>query len=102
MDDGYATRYNGLGLGVTGWHPVSDNWIFFGSLGFVGLNIENGSQSIGDGNGGTLVLGFLFRATEHSQFTIGLKSQQHNYKFDEGSEQKHTLGGLVFGYSYTL
>ena len=101
-DDGYANRYNGLGLGVTGWHPVSEKWVFFGSLGFVGLDIENGSESIGDGEGGTLVLGFLYRATNHSQFTIGLKSQQQTYNFDEGSEQKHSIAGLVLGYSYTL
>ncbi|WP_455208036.1 hypothetical protein [Kaarinaea lacus] len=101
-DTGYAARYNGLGLGVTGWNPVSENWIFFGSLGFVGLNIETGGGNIGDGNGGTLVLGFLYKATNHSQFTIGLKSQQQTYKFDNGSEQKHGIGSLVLGYSYTL
>lgn len=101
-DDGYSTRYSGLGLGVTGWHPVSQKWVFFGSLGFVGLEIETGGENIGDGDGGTLVLGFLYQATNHSQFTIGLKSQQQNYTFDEGSEQKHSLVGLVLGYSYTL
>ena len=99
---GYSARYNGLGLGVTGWYPVSQNWVFFGSLGFVGLNIETGGDTIGDGDGGTLVLGFLYNATKHSQLTIGLKSQQQTYNFDNGTEQKHGIGSLVFGYSYTL
>ncbi|WP_455199649.1 hypothetical protein [Kaarinaea lacus] len=101
-DDGYATRYNGLGLGITGWAPVSEKWVFYGSLGFVGLSIENSNGSIGDGDSGTLNLGFSYRATNHSQLTIGLKSQQHTYNFDEGSEQKHSLVGLLLGYSYTL
>jgi len=101
-DTGYSARYNGLGLGVTGWHPVSQNWVFFGSLGFAGLDIETGGDNIGDGDVGTLVLGFLYKATNHSQLTIGLKSQQQTYKFDNGSEQEHGIVGLVLGYSYTL
>jgi hypothetical protein len=98
----YATRYAGLGFGMTGYTPLNKDWLFFGSIGFVGLNIKSGGTDIGDGRGSALVLGFLYRITDNNNFTISLKSQHNEYDFDQGSEQEHDIGGLVFGFSHTL
>jgi len=101
-DDNYAVTYKGMGFGVSGYHPINADWVFFGSLGFVGFNIETDNKSIGDGKGSALVAGALYKLSNHTNFTISLKSQHNEYNYDQGSEQDHDIGGLVFGFTYAI
>lgn len=102
QDANYSTRYGGLGFGVSGYTPINKDWLFFGSLGAVNLNIKTGGTDIGDGRGSALALGFLYRITPKNNFTISIKSQHNEYSFDQGVEQVHDIGGLVFGFSHTI
>ena len=101
-NDGYAVRYNGMGFGVSGYQPINADWVMFGSIGFVNLDIRADSKSIGDGKGSALVIGALYRINQQVNFTVSLKSQHNEYDFDEGSEQEHDIGGLVLGFSYSI
>ena len=98
----YSVGYKGMGFGVSGFNPINEQWILFGSLGFIKLDLETDSNSIGDGKGSALVIGALYRFTDQIHFSIGLKSQHNELDFDNGSEQENDIGGLVLGISYTL
>jgi len=100
--DNYSLRYEGLGFGVSGFNPINDDWTFFGSLGFINLNIRADGDAIGDGKGSALVVGMQYKISDGNNFTISLKSQHNEYEFDQGSKQDHQIGSLVFGYSHTL
>lgn len=102
QDRSYANTAKGMGIGVSGFNPINDQWILFGSLGFIKLDVESDDKSIGDGKGSALVIGFLYRLNEQVNFSIGLKSQHNELDFDSGSEQENDIGGLVLGISYTL
>lgn len=101
-DDPYSLRYKGAGFGVNGYHPINQDWLFIGSIGFMSLDIKANGESIGDGSGGSLSVGALYRVNPQASFTIRLKSQHNEFDFDEGSKQEHDIGGLVFGFSYSL
>jgi len=100
--DSYSLKYNGLGFGVSGYNPITSDWTFFGSLGFVSMNIIADGSSIGDGKGSALVLGLQYSLTTKDSISISLKSQHNEYSFDEGSKQDHQIGGFVIGYSHSL
>jgi len=97
----YSAKYSGLGIGVTGFNPINDHWILFGSLGFVKLNIESSGDKIGDGQGSAFEIGGLYNINETINITISLKTQHNVYEFDDQSEQEHDIGGLVFGMNFT-
>ena len=101
-DDPYTLRYKGAGFGVNGYHPINQNWLLIGSIGFMSLNIKADSESIGDGSGGSLSIGALYRINPRANFSIRLKSQHNEFEFDQGSKQEHDIGGLVLGFSYGL
>jgi len=100
--DGYSLKYNGLGFGVSGYNPISSDWTFFGSLGFMKLNINADGSSIGDGTGSALVVGLQYSLSTNDSISISLKSQHNEYNFDEGSKQDHQIGGIVIGYSHSI
>jgi hypothetical protein len=101
-DLGYSEKVTGLGLGISGFALLPNNWIFYASFGIVPLTIETGSDTIGDGNGASLELGTSYTINNHHHVSVGVKSQSQTYNFDNGHKQKHQLGGLVLGYNYTF
>lgn len=100
--DGYKVEYSGLGLGVSGYHPVSDSWSFFGSFGLVPMTIKVDGEEIGNATRSALNVGFLYRFATRANFTIGLQSQTQTNDYDDGTEQTQHLGALVFGVTGTL
>lgn len=101
-DDPYSLRYKGAGFGVNGYHPINKDWLFIGSIGVMSLDIKANGESIGDGTGGSLSVGALYRINPQASLTIRLKSQHNEFEFDQGSKQEHDIGGLVLGFSYSL
>lgn len=104
----YATEFGGLGLGVSGYLPLDDKWMLFGSFGVVPSGTikqtqgEGDTGEIGSGNSGALELGAIYQFNRHNRLNFGLKTQWQNYQFDDpdSSEQKHLVGGLFLGYNY--
>jgi hypothetical protein len=105
--ENYANQFIGVGLGVSGFIPLNDNWMLFGSFGFV----PNGTirqtkggdnDDIGNGNSGALEFGGIYNFNRNNRLNFGLKSQWQNYEFDDPdrSEQKHQVGSLFIGYNY--
>jgi hypothetical protein len=105
--ENYATQFIGLGLGVSGFIPLNDNWMLFGSFGLVPngtLRQTKGGDNddIGNGNAGALEFGGIYHFNRSNRLNFGLKSQWQNYEFDDParSEQKHQVGSLFVGYNY--
>jgi len=93
--------FAGLGAGISGFIPLSERWILFGSFGFVPVgNVEGNGTKIGDGNSGALEFGAVFKFNQRNRLNFGLKSQWQNYEFDDGSKQEHQLNGLFLGYNH--
>ncbi|KPJ94286.1 MAG: hypothetical protein AMJ53_05550 [Gammaproteobacteria bacterium SG8_11] len=103
----YATQFVGLGFGVSGYIPLSDSWMLFGSFGVVPngtIKQIKGSYSgdIGNGDSGALEFGAIYHFNRNNRLNFGLKSQWQTYEFDNlaRSEQKHQVGSLFIGYNY--
>lgn len=108
-DKDYQADYVGVGMGITAFAPLPNNWTFYASFGFVPLKIEtsgnnigDGGGSIGDGDGSSLELGSSYTIDTHHSVSIGIKAQTQEYNFNNGKKQTHHLGGLVVGYNYNF
>lgn len=102
VKDDYKVEYTGLGLGVSGYHPLSETWSLFGSFGLVPMNIKADGEDIGKATRSALNVGFLYRFSARANFTIGLQSQTQTNDYDDGTEQTQHVGALVFGVTGTL
>lgn len=100
--DDYKVEYNGLGLGVSGYHPMSETWSFFGSFGVVPMNIKADGEKIGSATRSALNVGFLYRFAPRANFTVGLQSQTQTNDYDDGTEQTQHVGAVVFGVTGSL
>jgi len=104
----YGTDFLGLGLGVSGFIPLTNQWTLFGSFGVVpsgNIKQRNGDKAdLGSGSSGALEFGSIFNITNQHRINFGLKSQWQDYKFDDpqSNEQKHQLTSVFLGYNYVF
>ena len=100
-DSDYDMSYSGLGLGVSGFHPFSQELMLYGSFAvMLPATIESGGDNIGRVAGSTLDFGVSYRWFTQSQVFGGIKLQANDLDFDNGNNQTHTRGGLYFGAQY--
>jgi len=103
-DTGYEQAFSGLGIGVSGFHPINDKWVLFGSFGFVNGNLDDNDDrsSHGDGTSSALVGGAVYRIDKANTINFGLKLRSYDFDFDDGNNQEYSLNGLFFGYNHTF
>jgi len=103
-DTGYEQAFSGLGFGVSGFHPIDDKWVLFGSFGFVNGNLDDDENrsSHGDGTSSALVGGAVYRIDKANTINFGLKLRNYEFDFDDGNDQEYSLNGLFFGYNHTF
>ncbi|MDH3761774.1 MAG: hypothetical protein OEU50_12390 [Gammaproteobacteria bacterium] len=103
-DSGYEQAFSGLGFGVSGFHPINDKWVLFGSFGFVNGDIDDDDDraSHGDGTSTALVGGAVYRLDKSNTFNFGIKLRNYEFEYDDGNEQEYSLNGLFFGYNHTF
>lgn len=94
IDQEYKVNYSGLGGGVSGFYPINNDWIFYGSLGITSVNAQSDNEEVGSGQANTLELGFMYQLKSQTAITIGIKSQHIEVTYDNGDTQLHELGGL--------
>jgi len=100
--DGYKIEYTGLGIGITGFHPLTPEWTLFGNFGFLPMNIKADGQEVGDATRSALNVGFLYRLNSRFNLRVGLQSQTQTDKYDSGGKQTHNIGALMFGINAAL
>lgn len=99
--NGYEQSFGGLGLGVSAYHPVSNDWLLFGSLGFVNGEVEERDKSaIGDGKSRSLILGSVYSLNTNQHFNFGFRFRKYRFDFDDGNHQDYTLNGIFVGYTH--
>ena len=101
-DLNYNAKYTGLGIGVSGFVPLPNNWTFYASFGIIPLKVSADGDNIGDGSGSTLELGMTYAVNKHHNLGIGIKSQSQSYNFDNDHKQKQSLGGLTLAYNFNF
>lgn len=99
-DSGYEQTFSGLGFGASTFHVINQQWVLFGSIGFVNGSIDdNDVSSIGDGTSSALVFGAVRQIDADNAINFGLKLRSYDFEFDDGNEQEFTLNGVFFGYN---
>lgn len=93
--------YQGLGLGVSGFHPINNAWSLYGNFGLIGnMKIKSNGENIGSAGGYALEFGGITRLADRLSGNVGLKLQGQALKFDSGETQTHGRGGIVLGIAY--
>lgn len=93
--------YIGVGIGATGFIPLSDSWTLYGTLGINGMDIKDkDGHNIGDGSSTSLELGAAFRISPFSSISFGFKNEAVTAEFDGGNEQEHNIANFYFGYNH--
>lgn len=102
-DTGYEQAFSGLGIGVSGYHVINDQWLLFGSLGFVNGSLDdNDVSSLGDGRSSALVGGAVYQLDKTNTLNFGLKLRGYDFDFDDGNQQEFNLNGLFFGWNHVF
>ncbi len=101
-NDNYKVEYTGLGVGASGFMPLSPQWLLFGSIGFVPMDIKVQGDSVGSSKRSALNIGFLYRTGDRFNISLALNSQTQVNEYDDGSEQTHELGSLAIGVNATF
>lgn len=101
QDSDYTLVSKGLGIGVSGYQPLSAKWIIFGSIGAVKLDLTVDGKDVGDGTGDALEIGFMYRINERTSLTMSARNQKQAYKFNNGEKQTHEISApMVFGINH--
>ncbi len=92
--------YSGLGMGISGYWPINNDWTSYGSLGFNAYGIEdaNGSE-LGEAGASSFELGAAYRLNTVSSLSFGLRTENISSEFDNGNEQKHSVNNIFLGYN---
>ena len=102
-NNGYEQNFGGLGLGVSAYHPLNQDWLLFGTLGFVNGKIKDDAVSnLGDGKSGALTLGSAYSIAKNHQLNFGFKYRIYRFDFDDGNRQDYTLNSIFVGYAHIL
>ena len=98
VDSARHISYTGLGLGVSGLHPVSPDWTLYGNFGVIGnMKVKSDGENIGKATGFALEFGGITRLSNSLSATVGMKVQGQALAFDSGATQNHARAGLVLG-----
>lgn len=103
-DTDYEQNFGGLGLGVSGFLPLNDKWLMFGSFGIVNgeINDDDDTTGHGDGRSTALSAGAVYRLDKANTFNFGLKFRNYDFDYDDGNDQEYTINALFFGYTHTF
>lgn len=101
QDSSYELVASGLGIGVSGYQPLSAKWIIFGSIGVVKLDLTVDDKDVGSGTGNALEIGFMYRINERTSLTMSARNQRQEYEFNNGEKQIHEISApMVFGINH--
>ena len=102
-NNGYQQNFGGLGFGVSAYHPLNQDWLLFGSVGFVNGEIKDDDVSdLGDGKSSSLILGSVYTLDKNQHLNFGFRFRKYRFDFDDGNQQDYTLNGVFIGYTHIL
>ena len=103
-DNDYEQAFVGLGAGVSGFYPINDEWLVFGSFGFVNGDIDDDEDTSnhGDGRSTSLSAGAVYRFDKANTINFGLKLRSYDFEYDDGNEQEYDINAIFVGYNHTF
>jgi hypothetical protein len=103
QNNDYEQGFGGLGLGISGYHPLNENWTLYGSWGVVGGKIsEKNNTELGDAGSSAFTIGASYKLNPLDRLSMGLKLRSYQYDFDNGESQQNDLAGIFFGYNHAF
>ena len=100
-NNNYEQSFGGLGIGVSAYQPLNNDWLLFGTLGFVNGDVEEtGSSVVGDGASRALTLGGVYSLDKNQHLNVGLRFRRYRFDYDDGNQQDYTLNGIFVGYTH--
>lgn len=99
VGEDYEISYNGLGFGASAHAPITKEWIIFGSIGVVPVNIEENDKRIGNGRGSSLEIGGMYVINKTMTMSASIRAQGREFDYDTAPDQTHDVGGLQFRFN---
>ena len=103
-DNGYEQAFAGLGFGVSGFHPIDDKWLLFGSFGIVNGDIDDDDDTSnhGDGRSTAISAGAVYRIDNANTVNFGIKLRNYDFDYDDGNSQEYDINAIFVGYNHTF
>lgn len=99
----YEQSFGGLGLGVSGFNSLNNDWTLFASLGFVSGDLKNkNGKKIGNGNSSALEVGLVYVLSDVDSLNLGIKLRSYEFKSNAGIQQNYDINALFVGYTYAF
>lgn len=100
----YEQAFSGLGLGISGFNPINEDWIFYGSFGFIanGEIKDTDDNDVGDGNSTALELGATYKLDDSNHLNMGVKFRSYEFEHLDNSKQEYSVNALFVGYTHTF
>ena len=103
LNNDYEQSFSGLGVGISGYKALNAQWTLYGSLGFVGGEInEPDDVKLGDAVSNAFIFGANYTLSKNDRLSMGLKIRNYLFEYDDGSEQEYSLNGLFVGYNHVF
>ncbi len=104
LNEPYQQNFLGLGLGASGYIPMSDNWTLFGSFGFIGGGDikDNNDRKVGEGSSWALEAGAVYTINERNIVNGGIKTRNYRFEYLDSSKQTYNINALFIGYNYSF
>ena len=100
----YKQSFSGLGLGISGFNPINQDWTLFGSFGFIrnGEIKDDNKDKVGDGNSHALELGAVLALDGANHLNMGIKLRKYQFEHINGSTQDYTVNALFIGFTHAF
>lgn len=104
QNNNYEQTFFGLGLGISTFTPLNENWTFFGSFGFIAsgeIKDTNGNK-VGEGDSTAVELGAVYKLNDKNNLNMGIKFRNYKFEHLNNSKQEYSVNALFVGYTHTF
>lgn len=103
-DTGYEQAFSGLGAGVSGFYPLNEEWLLFGSFGVVDGDIDDDDDNSGHGDGNSTVIsaGAVYRIDKSNTVNFGLRLRNYDFDYEDGNSQEYDINAIFVGYNHSF
>lgn len=100
----YEQTFLGLGLGISAFTPLNEDWTLFGSFGFIpnGKIEDTNDNKVGDGDSIALELGAVYKLNDTNHLNLGIKFRNYNFEHLNNSKQEYSVNAIFIGYTHTF
>jgi hypothetical protein len=104
QNNNYEQNFTGLGLGVSAFNPINQDWTLYGSFGFIrnGEIRDKDKNKVGDGNSHAFELGAVFTLDETNNLNMGIKLRKYQFEHVNNTTQDYSVNALFVGFTHSF